>query len=124
LLRKTLWYPRSLDRSQYRSLLYVSSLFFVLPQRVFFPSSHSPISLSLSLLFSLTDSSVLCNYIVFRTDWDREVLRAQDRLGLGAGKQEEERRPLLVNEEITEEGEGEEEEESVVVAAATAEARF
>lgn len=50
---------------------------------------------------------MLCNYIVFRTDWDREVLRAQDRLGLGGGKEEEERRPLLVNEEITEEEEEE-----------------
>ncbi|KAL7415077.1 mate-domain-containing protein [Mrakia frigida] len=61
----------------------------------------------IGLSIALCYSSVLCNYIVFRTDWDREVLRAQDRLGLGGGKEEEERRPLLMNEEITEEEEEE-----------------
>ena len=43
---------------------------------------------------------------MFRTDWDREVVRAQARLGLGGKDEEDVRQRLFVEEESEDEAEG------------------
>lgn len=61
------------------------------------------IGLSLALLYS----AVCVNWIVARADWEHEVVKAQDRLGVHDATDDEGRRPLLADVEEEDDAAGE-----------------